>query len=205
MAKKLQKDRFGGITNQYGVRLTEKEQKELKYLTDKANKNRRELIKSSSDKFLEFHGYRPQGDEAVNRIGVGDMSVMKNRSKSLHQFKSKEDFKKHMSKLKTVTDKNYMNKKVDIYRENYIRKLKEVHGRGKSGKDGKFKPNVRQPKELEKFIKTLRSMSHHDYISMVQTNPLFEINYHYTDSFTEYDPSEYIDELNDELNYMLRR
>lgn len=124
MAKR-KRNSYGSIIHEGGFTITQKELKELKQLTTKANNQR----KSSINKFMEAIHY----DNAMRNVtSKGRAEQLENKGyinekfkTSLGQFKTKKELKEHLSDLKEITSRGYWNRQLAETKNDMFNKIFE--------------------------------------------------------------------------------
>jgi len=133
-SKGLIKKGWGSVENQQGVRFTKGERKKLESLVNSANRKRNTMLKQERD-LPYMLGGRPQGGTIGETLGSMDYEsdfVLAKKSKSLHKFETKKEYKNYIRALKHVVKRDYVLDKVEIYKKNYLtgvtRQLEEFSG-----------------------------------------------------------------------------
>jgi hypothetical protein len=150
--------------NQNDVKFSLKEKKHLESLVNSANRKRARMLKSESELIRYMKG-ESQGDtvgETTGRMGNESDFILKAKSKSLQRFETKKDYNHYIKTLEKIVDRNYIFERVEAYRKNYIKGLKDNLGS--------------ITKDLQKKIK---NMPIKDYMKQVQSDLNKEIDYIY--------------------------
>ena len=111
---RYKKGKRGTIYNKYGVKITKKEQEEIRKLVDEVNKIRKNLEK-------DF----PKLDKIYENLGMENPMNIARRSKNLNQFANKgllEAWKKQ-AKAIIKNPKKYITKKQRQFQKNYVEAL----------------------------------------------------------------------------------
>jgi hypothetical protein len=151
--------------NQFGVEFTEKEKKQLTNLVNSANRKRTRMLKEESQLPLFTAGKYEGKTLGETWTGMGQESdfILAKKSKSLQKFKSKKEYIKYIKNLKRVVDKDYVNKRIERYRENHIKAIRNVFGR-QGAKD---------------IIQKIKGMGIKEYMNAMQSDALIDISYVY--------------------------
>ena len=107
----------GTIITKQGVRITQKEHKEFKYLVDRANLKRRQTLTKYSDRRLR------EKSKLKDQTRGSDFLTAK-KSQKLDRFETKAEFNKYVSKLRQISSGKYQVKQYRQYRQNLMSSLK---------------------------------------------------------------------------------
>ena len=160
--------------NLHGVSFTENEKKKLRSLVNSVNAKRKRIMTNEKNKDLRT----ALGVDADFIFGVhseknlwgsgADTLLTKNRSASLKQFKSKDEYRNFVKELKKLTNRDYIDTRMKQYQKNQLLALKSVFG-------NEVKEMVRGLKQLtpKEFIK-VRAKFDLPSISFVYSEDDFE-------------------------------
>lgn len=109
-----------GFINKHGVEITLKEKRALESAVVRANKKRREILKMEAAMPRMLRGKQTgQSMGDLMQMGYESDFAIKPKSKSLHQFKSREEFERYMRYLGRVNEPGYIEKRMKQYQENH--------------------------------------------------------------------------------------
>ena len=171
--KNLVKTDSGGFVNEHGVEFTLKERKALENAVNRANKTRTQMLKAEAE-LPRMSGGKNTGQKVKNLQAMGKESdfIISRRSKSLHQFKSKADYEYYMKDLERVNSKNYLDDRIELYKNNHIKAIENVFG-----------------SDAEDVVEKIKNMKNKDYMQLIQQDEDLEVSY-------VYDPSALAGKLN---------
>jgi hypothetical protein len=111
----------GTTVNMYGVKF---EEDEIKRLVNLANSSNRQVRKNRErqaqvERTVGGKVFGEKVSDYKQRMGKEPQFKDIIKSKSIHQFKTKEGYDAYIKNLERVTDRNYTKKLTDRYRENY--------------------------------------------------------------------------------------
>lgn len=160
--KNLKKVGYGSVENQFGVRFTKSEKKKLESLVNSANRKRKRMLSQEGD-LVRFFGGENQGDtigDSLQKMGHESDFILRKKTKSLQRFRTKEEYKRYIKYLNKVTKRNYIDKRIQEYRDNHIKAILNELG----------------DKQLARRIK---KMDLKDYMRLAQSDEAFNISYAY--------------------------
>ena len=150
---RLKRSDTGGYINKHGIEISDAEKRRLESLVNSINRKRR--------KQLEFERSTKEG-EGLQNIGHESDIILAKRSKSVHQFRSREAFENRIRTLERVNEKSYIDARVELYRKNYLTALDNAFGN-----------------EANDIKLMIRTMSAKQYMEKVQGNEDLEFGYIY--------------------------
>lgn len=111
---RYKKGKRGSIINKYGVKITKKEQEEIRNLVKEVNKVKKDLDKNY-----------PKLDELYQNLGMENPLNIARRSKNLNQFRNKGLLEAWKKQAKAIirNPKRYIAKKQKTFYENYIQSI----------------------------------------------------------------------------------
>jgi hypothetical protein len=151
----------GDLVNQHGVVFTEAEKKALEYKVNSAMAKRRRILKDKNSAVRTILGV-PQ-DYTVGQDFDSNDFMMSKKSKSLNKFKTRQAYEIYMNNLERITKKDYIDKKLQTYKNNFETAIKKTFG-----SDG------------NKAIKQLQKMSLSDFTNLVNSEMYARIQYIYS-------------------------
>ena len=110
-----------GVKNKYGVIFTDEEKRALESKVNSANAKRRKLLKDRNSDIRTIFGVAQDynvGDDFTSR----DFLFAK-KTKSLQRFKTKQEYDTYINYLNRVNQRDYIDKKLSIYKDNYIKAI----------------------------------------------------------------------------------
>ena len=127
--KNLKKTEAGNLLNEHGVEFTPAERKALESAVNRANRKRMKMIQEEGSLPRLVNG-QPTGESVSQLQLMGKQSdfIISRKSKSLQQFKSKEDYERYMKNLEYVNSPTYIDDRLRLYKRNHMRALKNVFG-----------------------------------------------------------------------------
>lgn len=151
-----------GFTNKHGVGITLKEKKALESAVNRANRKRKQILQMEENMPRMLRG-KPTGQTLgdLRKMGWESDYAIRAKSKSLHQFKTREEFDRYMGYLEKVNKKTYLEDRMRQYKANHMQAIKrELGDMG--------------------IVMKIRMMKPEDYIKMVQQyEDVMEIHYIY--------------------------
>lgn len=148
------------VENQWGVQFTPQDRKKLENLVNSANQKRRRLLKDEQTMQLFGLGENLGVPVSDSRMGRESDFVFARKSKSLHQFKTRDEFNNYLRQLRKVVDRQYIARQSERYKKNYV---KAMRNQG-------FNKDV---------IKQVRQLSQKDFLKLSRTEELVRFGYVY--------------------------
>ena len=117
-----------GVTNQYGIEFTFDEKRLLENAVRRANRKRKKLLdlQASLPRYSEGKPIGTVGD--FRSLGEESDFILARKSSSLQGYKNKEQFYRYMGYLEKVNASDYVEKRVDLYRNNFGMALIDAFG-----------------------------------------------------------------------------
>lgn len=123
------------IINAQGVEFTAEDKRRLENAVNRANRQRREMLKKTATmpRYINvtdaYTGklVRKATDDTVGStqsMGVESDFILQRKSKSLQRFNTREEFDRYMKNLERVNSKDYLMQRARLYKRNY---MKAVH------------------------------------------------------------------------------
>ena len=166
----IKKKDNGMIVNKHGVEFTKEEKKKLEYKVNSANRKRKRLLEIEGSQMRTIAG-KSTGRTVAQSAGAfgyeSDMMLHK-RSKSIHKFRSRKEYDTYMRNLEIVTDRGYIDKRVQLYKDNHVKSLKKVFDEKGMSEDLKVLTDV------------INNMSPAEYQKFVMRDEIMNIEYMYT-------------------------
>lgn len=150
------------LTNQHGVTVTLDEKKALESLVAKANKKRAKMLDEASTLPRLIAG-QPTGDTvgSLQLMGKESDFIVTKKTASLQRFTSRQQFDNYLNNLERVTQPNYVEERIRLYKRNFTNSLRNVYGW----------------EESKDIIMKIRMMKPEDYMRMVESDETLEISY----------------------------
>ena len=168
MAKRLKPVGKNKIENQYGVRFTDAEKRQLVSLVNSATRKRSRMLQEEANipKMAGTEKTNMSVKEYNNFMGKESDFILAKKTKSLQRFETKSAYNKYIKNLKKVVQTDYIEKRTEQYKKNYIKAMKQ---------------NIAEadPKLAKAVVKKLKEMSNKEYQKKVAGNESLEISYHY--------------------------
>ena len=155
-----------GVINQHGVEFTLEEKKALERAVNSANRKRAKMLETEAKLPRKVAG-RDTGD-TVNQLhlmGKESDFILTRKTKSLQRFQTKEDYNRYMRNLEKVNSRDYVAERVRLYKRNHMKAIENAYG-----------------DEAKDVVMKIRMMKPKDYMQMVQSDEMLEINYIYEPS-----------------------
>ena len=155
-----------GFINQHGVSFTTEERKTLEREVNKANAKRKKMLEQEAKLPRKIAGV-DTGDTVASLQLMGRESdfILQRKTKSLQRFETREDFNRYMRNLERVNAKDYLTERVRLYKRNHMKAIENAYG-----------------DEAKDVVMKIRMMKPADYMRMVQSDEMLEINYIYDPS-----------------------
>lgn len=161
--KNLKKVGYGSVENQWGVRITKKEQKEIKSLVAKANRTREKMLKFQDNLEMRHAGKLKgvkYGDIYEGLRPPSDFIIQK-KSASLQVFRTKKGLQGYIKHLKKVTSDKYIKNTVKQLRASHIKAIQNTLG---------SQPDL---------VKMIKNLSVEQYYELYLTDDCFTVQYVY--------------------------
>lgn len=115
------------LENQFGVRFSLEDKKTLEVKVNTANAKRNRMLKKEEEVDFFVGGKRIKGHTARSSRSVllDDESdfILKQKSKSLQRFSSREEYENYINNLNRVNNREYISGRVALYQDNLIKAL----------------------------------------------------------------------------------
>lgn len=105
--------------NKHGVEFTREEHKALQYAVNSV-KRKKDRLMDSNNLQAQVLGY----DYSKKRLNDSYDLIFANHSKSLHQFKNREEYENMMNELNKMKDRAYIDNQINDYKDMF---LKGIH------------------------------------------------------------------------------
>ena len=145
----------GGVQNKHGVVFSEEQKKALNRAVDRANYQRKKMLKREMEVHPEpehLHDLRTMEKESVYSIA--------RQSKSLQRFKSMEEYEQYMDKLAGIQSGAYQLERARAYKRNFMNSLLDTYG-----------------EDARDIVNKIRRMNPDKYMLMVAGDEVLEISY----------------------------
>lgn len=155
------------ITNQYGVQITHEEARQLRNMVQTVNRKRKKMIEHFKDKPI-FYGTRqlPESRQQLSLMGEELDIVIRKRSGSLNQFRSRKQFETFMRNTSKAAQADYIGYRAKLYKKNFMVKLADAYGMF--------------PDLLKGTMMRVQMMPAEKFFDMVGTDRVFQIGEHYS-------------------------
>lgn len=155
------------IINQHGVQISKDEERQLRNMVQTVNRKRKRMIEQFKDKPL-FYGKRqlPEDRGQLALMGEELDLMIRKRSASLNQFRSRADFRRFMKNAERAASTDYEEYRVKLYKKNYMEALKNQYG--------EF------PDLLKGVLMKVRMTPLSQFAALVGTDRLAQIKEHYS-------------------------
>lgn len=155
-----------GFENQFGVTFTKQEKQALEQAVNTANRKRARMLEAEAKLPRKIAG-QDTGDTVASLQLMGKESdfILARKTKSLQRFQSKEDYNRYMKNLQRVNSRDYVDERVRLYKRNHMKAIENAYG-----------------DEAKDVVMKIRMMKPKDYMRMVQSDEMLEINYIYDPS-----------------------
>lgn len=160
----------GYIVNNHGVTFTEKEKKALIYKVNSANRKRKRMLEEEGA-ILRVVAGKPTKKtiaETTGAFGYESDMVLHKKSKSLDKFRSRKEFDTYMNVLERVTKRDYIDKRMELYKENHGKAFETVFDEEHMAED------------MKKIKEKIDKMSLKEYKKYVMNDEIMYIEYMYT-------------------------
>lgn len=164
--KNLKKLDTGNLLNQHGVVFTPEEKKALERAANTANRKRMRMLEEEAQLPRKVGG-KETGDtvRSLQLMGKESDFIISRKSKSLQQFKTREEYDKYMKNLARVNSPDYVDMRTRLYKRNHMTALENVFG-----------------DDAKDVMMKIRMMKPEDYRKLLQSDEFMEINYIYDPS-----------------------
>lgn len=163
--KNLKKLDNGSYMNQHGVVFTAEEKKALETAVNTANRKRKRMIERTDDLPILLGG-QPTGQTQKDLRLMGKTSdfILSQKSKSLQRFKSEDEYHRYMENLKRVNSKDYIDKRIELYKKNII-------------KAGKAAGVLNNTYKGRKIISMLHSLNNEQFATVAMQEQVFDFTF----------------------------
>lgn len=155
----------GYIMNEHRVVFTKEERKALENAVAKANYRRRKQLQEWEKAPYNIGARQVAPDKTqLKLMGKEPDIIITAKSKSLQYFKTKEEYHNYMDYLEKVNSKDYLDQRVALYKENYIKSIETA---------------INDKRLAQPIIDKIRTTNNKDFYRMALNNELGEISYIY--------------------------
>ena len=164
----------GGVINKEGVFFSLDEKKALEQAVNTANRKRARMLKEEAALPRRYAGIESDETmgESLQKMKHESDFILRPKSKSLHQFDTKEAYEVYMRNLRRVNDRNYINIRVQQYKDNFIAGLENMFG-----------------DDAAPLVERIKEMKPKEYMRTVESDETLEFGY-------LYGPDDYYPKLN---------
>lgn len=170
---RFKKGKRGTIYNKHGVKITKKEQEEIKKLAKEVNKVRERLNKELSTDEI---------NDIFKNLGIENPISISRRSSNLHQFTNRgllEAWKKNAKRI-IKNPQKYLDEKKEQFRLNYLKAMEYNYAtfEGENTKD----VLKRMPKSVRDLYKKVKNATADEFYNMYLRGEIPEMNDNYIPS-----------------------
>lgn len=164
--KNLTKLEDGSLRNQHGVVFTDADKRKLESAVNQANRKRMKMIKEEGE-LPRLVGGKDTGQKVAQLQLMGKESdfIISRKSKSLQQFKTRDQYERYMRNLSKVNSPDYVDERTRAYKRNHMQALENAFG-----------------DDAKDVIMKIRMMTPEKYREMIQKDEFLEVSYIYDPS-----------------------
>lgn len=156
----------GGVINQHGIMFTDDEKKALEQAVNTANRKRKRMLKEWGGLERKYGG-QPTGETIGGLNSLSSLQkesdfILRPKSKSLQRFETREAFEAYLKNVQRVNQRNYIDIRVQQYKDNYIAGLRNAFGA-----------------DADEIIEQIKKMKPKEYMRKVEADETLEIGYLY--------------------------
>lgn len=154
----------GGVINKEGVFFSLDEKKALEQAVNTANRKRARMLKEEAALPRRWGGIE-SGEtvgDSLQKMNHESDFILRPKSKSLHQFDTKEAYEVYMRNLRRVNDRNYINIRVQQYKDNFCAGLENMFG-----------------DDAAQLVERIKVMKPKEYMRTVESDETLEFGYLY--------------------------
>ena len=156
----------GFIINQYGVKITNEEARALRNIVARVNYKAKKMEKQFEG--VPVYVGTKQLDanrEQLKMMGEEMDILIRKRSASLNQFRSKKALESFMERTQKVAELDYIEYRAKLYKKNLMKKIREEYG---------VFPDL-----VKGVLMRIQMTKPKDLIQLVGVNKAMEIKFHY--------------------------
>lgn len=163
------KKQDGFIINQHGVKITPDEARALRNLVARVNYKAAKMEKEFSGLPL-FYGSRQldENREQLKMMGEEMDIMIRKRSAALNQFRSKREFNSYLKKTQRVADRDYLDYRGKLYKQNLIKAIKNQY--------------AKYPDLVKGAVMKIQMMPQREFQKMIGVNRAMQIRFQYSTS-----------------------
>lgn len=122
------KKTHSGVVNQHGISFSFEEKKALENAVRYANRKRKKLLQTQAA-LIRYSEGRPIGKVGdLHAMGEEGDFILARKSSSLQGFKTRESYEKYMGYLTRVRESDYIDNRIELYKNNFGGALIEAFG-----------------------------------------------------------------------------
>lgn len=142
-----------GYINQHGVEFSVDERKALERVVNRVNNKRVKMLEAEGN-LPRMVGGKETGDKvrSLQLMGKESDFIIARKSKSLQQFKSREDYDRYMKNLDIISSPTYLDDRTRLYKRSHIKALENAFG--DEAKDVVMKIRMMKPEEYRRYIQS---------------------------------------------------
>ena len=151
----------GRLVNQHGVSFTEEEKRNLQNAVKRVNRKRERMLNEIAPKPRLTAG-KDSGQTLSQLLQMGKEpdTIVAKRTASMQRFTSREMYEDYMKRIEKVMNDDYVDERMQLYKDNHITALKHVYG-----------------EDADDVIEKIESLELKDYYDMVTKDEMLEIGY----------------------------
>lgn len=119
-----------GYRNRHGVEFSEADKKALVSAVNSAERKRKRMLEQASKLEKLNDAGEPVGASVLQSYIMGKEHdfILTQKTKSLQRFTSREQFDRYLDYLHQVNKRDYVDKRVELYRENHVKAIEQTLG-----------------------------------------------------------------------------
>lgn len=141
----------GGYVNQYGVKFTAEQKKDLERAVARSNYQRKKALEAEGQ-LPRYKGGQPTGQTVGDLRTMGKESefIISQQPRTLQKFHSMEDYEKFMDKQARIQSGEYLDDMTRAYKRNHMKAIENVFG--DEAKDVVIKIRMMKPEQYRELI-----------------------------------------------------
>lgn len=155
------------IINQFGVKFSQDEVRQMQNLVRRVNRKREKMLKAEAGQPIYWGNRKLDEDRDQLRLMGEELDlVIRKRSASLQKFKSRREFNHFMKMTAKASETDYLDYRGKLYKRNLITAIKEQY--------------AGFPDEIKGILMKIQMMPQKEFQEKIGNNRLFQIHYHYS-------------------------
>lgn len=161
------KRKDGLIINQFGVKITDEEARQLRNVVQKVNRKAAKMEKSFEGMPLFFGSHRLDENRQQLKLMGEQMDIMiRKRSAGLQSFQTRAQFENYLRNTKRAAETDYIDYRGKLYKRNLIKAINEQF--------------AQFPEMVKGVTMKIQMMPQAQFQKMVGSNRAMQISYMYT-------------------------